>query len=215
MNNVINFKEYFRNKCDLGELPGIEAQLPLAPRIDNVPIRGMVSSKHARKSSVLILLSCTGDDFKVVFTLRNSRLAHHGGQISFPGGKNENHETAEQAALREAWEEIGLDIGKVELLGKLNCLYVPPSNNEITPVVAHIDDLHEWSLQEEEVEEVFDLSLNDFIQKLDVIEETWTLQGEQVLVPFWDVHPKTKLWGATAMIFHELLTVYKQFLDET
>jgi 8-oxo-dGTP pyrophosphatase MutT (NUDIX family) len=214
MDNVINFIEYFRKYYQENQLPGKSVQIAMAPRIDNIPIRGLESSRKARKSSVLILLSFDdmNSDYRVVFTLRNSNLSHHGGQISFPGGRNENEETAEQAAQREAEEEIGLS-SRIEFLGRLTTLYVPPSNNEITPVVAYLPESQEWIMQEEEVEEVFELNLNDFIDRYGKKEEYWTMQGENVLVPFWDVHPKTKLWGATAMIFYELLDIYKIYLD--
>lgn len=57
---------------------------------------------------------------QLLFTVRSADLPHHAAQISFPGGRFDDGESAEQAVLREAWEEVGLDPSQVEILGHLN-----------------------------------------------------------------------------------------------
>lgn len=73
---------------------------------------------------------------ELLLTERAHHMRSHPGQVSFPGGKVDAGETHEQAAVREAWEEIGLDPGSVEIVGRLPELWLPPSNFAVVPVVA-------------------------------------------------------------------------------
>ncbi len=99
-----------------------------------------------RRSAVLVLfgpLATTGarssvrpDHLDVLLQRRAADLSHHPGQVSFPGGGLDPGETPEQAALREAEEETGLDPAGVEVIGSLSALPLPVSDNLVTPVVA-------------------------------------------------------------------------------
>lgn len=75
-------------------------------------------------------------DLDVLLQRRAATLGHHPGQVSFPGGGLEPGETPEQAAVREAVEETGLDPAGVEVLGTLADLALPVSNHRVTPVPA-------------------------------------------------------------------------------
>lgn len=75
-------------------------------------------------------------DLDVLLQRRANGMRHHPGQIAFPGGGIDPGETAEQAAVREAYEETGLDPQAVEVLGTLPEVPIPVSNNLVTPVVA-------------------------------------------------------------------------------
>jgi 8-oxo-dGTP pyrophosphatase MutT (NUDIX family) len=74
---------------------------------------------------------------ELLLTERAHHMRSHPGQVSFPGGALDPGETPVQAALREAWEETGLDPGGVEVLGELPELWLPPSNFAVTPVVGY------------------------------------------------------------------------------
>src|SRR5690606_4979843 len=84
----------------------------------------------------------------------------HGGQVSFPGGRQEQDETYEQTALREAEEEIGITPGDVQIIGTLTTLYVPPSNFEIHPIVGTISYFPRWIPQVAEVAEMIEAPLD-------------------------------------------------------
>ena len=74
---------------------------------------------------------------QLLFTVRSADLPHHAAQISFPGGRFDDGETAEQAALREAWEEVGLEPGQVEILGHLNPT-LSPFGYRVFPLLGYI-----------------------------------------------------------------------------
>src|SRR5689334_12603661 len=92
-----------------------------------------------RRASVLILLYPMGDEDYVVFTRRTDNVEHHKGQISLPGGaKDPEDQDAPATALRETYEEIGLDPSKVEVLAVLRDVYARVSSFVITPVVGRL-----------------------------------------------------------------------------
>jgi 8-oxo-dGTP pyrophosphatase MutT (NUDIX family) len=89
-----------------------------------------------RRSAVLVLFGEGPDGPDLLLTERNHEMRSHPGHVSFPGGGLEPGETPEQAALREAWEEVGLDRSGVEVIGELPSLWVPASDNAVVPVIA-------------------------------------------------------------------------------
>ena len=89
----------------------------------------------ARPGAVLMLFGEGPQGGELLLTERAHDMRSHPGQVSFPGGSLDPGETAEQAALREAEEEVGLDPSTVEVFGRLPELWLPPSNFAVTPVL--------------------------------------------------------------------------------
>ncbi len=203
----------FLKKRLKSNLPGLDSQIKMAPFSNGAPIRGFKAPEEARPSAVLapLFLDPVNDNLSLIFTLRSSSLNKHKGQISFPGGRAENNETSEQAALREAMEEIGLESDNVDIIGRLSDLYVPPSNAKITPVVGFIKQLQPYKINFAEVEEIFSVPVKDFLNGERFKLETWNFNGQDVEVPFWNIHNSTPLWGATAMILRELIDLIEEF----
>ena len=95
-----------------------------------------------KKSAVLILLNDGSSGPEVLITLRSHELRSHSGQPSFPGGAIESGESAQEAALRESTEEVGISPDTVEVLAQLPELYLPPSNFHVTPILAYWHQPH-------------------------------------------------------------------------
>jgi 8-oxo-dGTP pyrophosphatase MutT (NUDIX family) len=96
-----------------------------------------------RRAAVLILLGDSGRGPDVLLTQRSSTMRAHAGQVSFPGGALDPGEGPEQAAVREAAEETGVDVSGVHVVGLLPDLYLPVSDFAVTPVIAwwHTDSV--------------------------------------------------------------------------
>ncbi|WP_067438652.1 NUDIX hydrolase [Nocardioides jensenii] len=89
-----------------------------------------------RRGAVLMLFGDGPDGHELLLTERSHTMRSHPGQVSFPGGGIDAGESAHDAALREAWEETGLDPDGVEVFAELPELWLPPSNYAVTPVLA-------------------------------------------------------------------------------
>jgi 8-oxo-dGTP pyrophosphatase MutT (NUDIX family) len=103
----------------------------------------------ARQGAVLMLFSEGPDGAELLLTERAHDMRSHPGQVSFPGGSIDPGETAVEAALREAQEEIGLDPASVVVFGRLPELWLPPSNFAVTPILGWWRDPGEVSIVSE------------------------------------------------------------------
>ena len=199
-----NFIHELERKLQL-PLPGRDAQLKMAHITRRLYVE---APKEARQAAVLATLFQKNEDWHVVLIERNaSDRDHHGGQISFPGGKYEpSDETMLHTALRETEEEIGISKKDVKILGGLTDLYIPVSNFQVHPFVGYLDYQPVYRLQEEEVSAVLEAPLTVFHQNN--IRKTTDIRISRQLtlrnVPYFDVEGKI-LWGATAMMMSELV----------
>ncbi|HKK47077.1 MAG TPA: CoA pyrophosphatase [Balneolaceae bacterium] len=209
---MVNLITYLSNRLDK-HLPGQKSQLKMAPQpVSGGKTRQMAAPVGAHQSSVLVLLFPNDKNkTELALTLRSSDI-NHGGQISFPGGRAEKGETAQETALREAHEEIGICPEDVTIVGELSELYVSHSNNRVTPVVGFMDQSPEFCLNPSEVEEIFTVELDSLLLKKNLTVEDWDLRSHTYKVPYWDVH-RVPLWGATAMMLSELLDLYREFKE--
>ncbi len=195
------------------KLPGIEAHKAMSPKVGEDFHRTFTPSPDAKESAVLALLFGEEPDFKALFTVRTNNISHSG-QISFPGGSLEEGETAEDAALRETCEEVGIPSENIELIGRLTKLYVPPSNSLITPVLGYAEKIPKLKVNPAEVAEAFSIKIDDFHTDRNIESEIWDFDGVKVETPFWNVHEEVPLWGATAMMLREIMDLYKEYLSK-
>ena len=138
----------------------------------------------------------------VVFTRRRDDLRRHAGEISFPGGRADEGEDLIEAALREAFEEIGLPPEDVELVGALQPTPTIATNYAVYPFVGLIDPGKEWELSPREVDAVLELAIDDLRAGYD--RRRLLRRG----VPFRTdtyVVGEDLIWGATARILADLL----------
>lgn len=172
----------------LRPLPGVQAQ----------PISSL------RQSAVLVPIVQYAAGLTVLFTRRALTLAHHPGQISFPGGMLEQGEHAALAALRETEEEIGIAARHIKLLGPL------PAHNTLTgfqiqPYLGILKAGQTIRLSPAEVSEVFEVPLNFFLPAKNRLQLALPVKGKARHIHFMPYQDKL-IWGATAAIINQLVT---------
>ncbi|WP_229681316.1 CoA pyrophosphatase [Neoroseomonas lacus] len=147
------------------------------------------------------------DDPTVLLTLRSARLNSHAGQVSFPGGRTEPGESPEQAALREAQEEVGLDPAVPEILGRLPTL-LTGTGYLVTPVVALLRPPFTLSNQPEEVDEAFEYPLAQLLDPAAPELRRQEFRGRMREFWVWP-HERHYIWGATASMLVTLSAVLR------
>ncbi len=187
-------------------LPGVAAQLTMAPEPRQGHKAYFEVEATSRKAGVLILLHVKDGRLSLLLTRRTERVLHHRGQISLPGGEQHPGESVEATALRETAEELGPDLGAVRVLGRLTPLYIPPSNYCIYPTVAFVPGTLAFRLQPEEVDELIEVPVDRLADPAAVRREVWRYGGRDVEVPFYEFEGH-KIWGATAMVLAEFLAL--------
>jgi 8-oxo-dGTP pyrophosphatase MutT (NUDIX family) len=170
----------------------------LAPEAaDAVVVRG------ATRAGVLVPLYLDAGQLHAVFTKRRDDLRRHPGEISFPGGRqDEGDSNLAATALREAHEEIGLEPQAVDLLGALEPTPTIATGYAVYPFVGLLEPGHEWTLSAREVAQVLELplgSLRDGYRRQRLIRRGIPIRTDTYVV---DDH---LIWGATARILSDLL----------
>ncbi len=144
-----------------------------------------------------------GDMPGIILTKRTAHLAKHAGQISFPGGRIDPDDSGpEAAALREAWEEIGLNPESVEVLGRMRD-YLTGTGFRITPVLALVPPDQVFRLSEHEVDAVFELPMRVVLDPNAPRRQRQHVNGIWREYWVWP-HPEHYIWGATAAILVNL-----------
>ena len=152
---------------------------------------------------MLVPLYLDAGDLHAVFTRRRDDLRRHAGEISFPGGRqDEPDEDLRVTALRESEEEIGLPREDVELIGALPPVGTFVTGYKIHPFVGIIRAGHRWTPQPKEVEEILELSLRALVDGYE--SKRLLRKGVPIKTPTYTVD-KSFVWGATARIVQELL----------
>jgi 8-oxo-dGTP pyrophosphatase MutT (NUDIX family) len=165
------------------------------------------------EAAVLVPLVTDGSEeglgaARVLFTVRRADLRRHAGQISFPGGRRDAEDPdLVGTALREAEEELGIPRDRVEVLGLLDDVPTP-SSFVVTPVVARVRGPIELVPQADEVASTFDAAideLRDPSRYRHAGKNSW--QGIEYVMHEYHVG-EHRIWGATARMVHELLSLF-------
>ena len=161
-----------------------------------------------KEAAVLVPLVESDDkeqsSLKVLLTKRAEHLKHHPGQISFPGGKIEqSDESAVDAALRESYEEIGLSPERVKIIGQLKP-YHTITGYLVTPIVALVKGSGDYTLDANEVAEVFEVPLNHFLNPDNRHTVETFYRGKSHHVHFMP-YKQYNIWGATAAMMEDLI----------
>jgi 8-oxo-dGTP pyrophosphatase MutT (NUDIX family) len=200
-------------------LPGLDAQLTMAPspRLGWDPLKFPAGATDG--AALLLVYPAFAEatagrphdqTLHLALTVRGSGLRNHTGQVSLPGGRVDDGETIETAALREANEEIGIDPAMVELLGRLTPLHIPVSGFLLHPVVGFTSMRPAFQRAEWEVARIIEAPVRLLSDPAVVKREfrTRVVNGQSidVTVPYFDIDGE-KVWGATAMVLAEFCAI--------
>lgn len=175
--------------------------------IERRPAIEIIAPQH-RRACVLIPLIRAHGGWSILFTRRAENLASHSGQISFPGGALEEHETLEQAALREAEEEVGIPPRHVEIIGRLDDI-VTHSGFLVAPFAGVVHERVEYVMQESEVVEVFEVPLEVLLDVRNP-EVRYVPFREKEYPAYFYRYAGYEIWGLTGRILKSFLDVVWQ-----
>jgi 8-oxo-dGTP pyrophosphatase MutT (NUDIX family) len=187
-------------------LPGTAAQAAMSPGYPSCADLGEVGDAGCREASVLVLFYPAGGEARFPLILRPDSGGAHAGQISLPGGSRETGETAEDAALRETEEELGVPASSVEIIGALSETYVPTSRFVIRPFVGWTGERPAYSPSPSEVSRLFEPSVGELLDPELRLSEERVIGGKRRAIPFFRFGAG-EVWGATARILAELAAV--------
>jgi len=188
-----------------GPLPGAAAQALLAPEPRRQWPEGF-NRAGIRDAAGLLLVFPIARRPHIVLTLRAGTLGRHSGQVSLPGGVVDPGETFEQAALREAHEEVGLPIADAGVLGLLTPLEIPVSGFRLHPVVAMMDGRPELKAADGEVAAILEVAVSDLLDQKHLSTTERERDGRRIVVPALRAGG-FEIWGATAMVLAEFLVL--------
>ena len=183
-------------------LPAAAAHALMAPR----PARTWPEGGRARDAAGLLFLFPRGGRPHIILTVRAERLGRHSGQVSLPGGVIEPGEAYEQAALREAHEEISLQSAGVQIVGALSPIDIPVSGFRLHPVVGASDRAPSLAAADGEVARILEVAVADLMAPGAVVTTERVRDGSRIAVPAFRVG-REEIWGATAMVLAEFLVV--------
>lgn len=199
-----------------GPLPGAAAHARLAP----VPRREWpagINPARIRNAAGLILVFPKEKEETAPRALPNRDIAHiiltvraeglrHAGQVSLPGGVVDPGETFEQAALREAHEEVALPLAGVQVLGALTPIDITVSGFRLHPIVAIDKARPQLTPSDGEVARILEVSVEDLLDARHLITTQRSRDEVTYTVPAFRL-ANVEIWGATAMILAEFLAL--------
>jgi 8-oxo-dGTP pyrophosphatase MutT (NUDIX family) len=187
-------------------LPGEVAHARLSPPNRKPASTYLEYAKDYKVAAVMALIYPDAQNDPCILLMeRTGGAGVHAGQISFPGGKQEEGESLEQTALRETQEELGFDPSLIQVAGPLSPLYIPPSNFLVQPFLGFMNEMPSLKPNEAEVKGVIKAPLHQFFDESNMeVGEFFSSGGYKVRSPYFKVEHH-RIWGATAMMLSEIV----------
>ena len=165
-------------------------------------------------AAVLFPIFSANGEYTILFTQRTHKVENHKGQISFPGGGvEEEDDSLEETALREAHEEIGLLNKDVEILGQLDDTSTVVSNFVVHPFVGLIPYPYDFNINPIEVKRIIEVPFRIFLSDDPKYKrDTAEFEGVTYPTPAY-LYKGDLIWGATARIIEGFMGILKRELD--
>ena len=175
-------------------------------------VRRSIDTAHPLiRAGVLSPLVMRGDGVELVFTRRTDTVLTHKGQISFPGGQREDADVETvQTALRESYEEIGLEPSRVTVLGELDDVFTAVSSFVITPVVGLVEGgIDDLVLAPDEVKSLLVVPVSRLLDPDVHTTETRSVGEQQYRIHYYTIGDDV-IWGATGRIVYQFLKAWEE-----
>ena len=196
-------------------LPGTSSHYKMAPQIRIQELKAIKrKNTNPKKAGVVALFYPDKEQMtNLLLILRHTYPGIHSNQIGLPGGKAEKKDkNLLDTALRETHEEVGVRPGDIKIIRSLSEIYIPPSNFEVRPYLGLFDKRYPFVKQEDEVEELVEVPLIDFMDDSKMSTQILsTSYADNIEVPAFKLMGYT-VWGATAMMLNEIKELFKQVL---
>lgn len=214
---IMDFRDLIKYvpKIEKEKLLAAQAHIKMAPRERIAALENMnLESVNPKMAAVMMLMYPKNNKAHLVLILRNSYPSVHSSQIAFPGGKVELTDSSlQETALRETYEEIGVDPQKIEIIRPFSEIYIPPSNFLVFPFLGISKTELTFKPQLDEVADIIEFSVKDFLDdKTVVMRRMNTSYAYDIEVPTFKILDHY-VWGATAMILSELKEVMKNIIN--
>ncbi|MDC5707200.1 CoA pyrophosphatase [Vibrio europaeus] len=162
-----------------------------------------LNQTHLRRASVLVGFVERANGINVLFTRRAKHLKHHPGQVSFPGGKFESSDIdLSHTALRETYEEVGIEQSQIEIFGQMPEL-VTISRFTVTPFLGFISPNYQTRIDKNEVDEVFEVPASVVLDREKLHSQQFRVNNFSHRV-FGLSYNSHFIWGMTAQIIQAM-----------
>ncbi|MFT6984356.1 MAG: 8-oxo-dGTP pyrophosphatase MutT (NUDIX family) [Psychromonas sp.] len=163
----------------------------------------LINNHSLKKAAVLIPFVKRANGLNIIFTERALHLRHHPGQISFPGGKQEQGDSSlKQTALRETEEEIGILQDQIAIFGTLPKLPTV-SGFVVYPYLGFVQSNHTLQIDEQEVKSIFEVPLTFVLNKKNYYLQHLTANKKRHFT-YCIPYQNRMIWGATAQMLYNL-----------
>lgn len=183
----------------------------VAKTLSNRNIKALPEIRAVSKpAAVLVPIFLKQGEVMVLFTKRASHIRYHKGHVAFPGGVVDRGDlNPEHTALRESWEEIGLETQDVTVLGPLDdaLTYAPPF--VIYPFVGTIPFPYSFKINTDEVEKIIEVPLAAFLPNAATADWNYRTISEENYFPEFHVRGEL-IWGTTASIVANFVGILKR-----
>lgn len=164
--------------------------------------------KANKTAAVLVPFILREDGLRLLLTQRSNNLRHHPGQISFPGGRFEEYdENLKTTALRETFEETGIETKHISIFGQLG-QYQTISNYIVTPYLAEVSKQYQLKVDQNEVADVFEVPWKFFFERENHHQLSVNRMGSSMDIHFMPYNERF-IWGTTALMIHDLVSHFE------